>query len=376
MLLQDGLQRRRLLLGRRKKDHLISLFEQIAHLVEQQGQVVAKPGGVALRHREQPLWGKLVAAVRQRLQKDGLKAAQRAPELAWRLCKGGEFAGELLLLQRALDLLFQQSLGFGQPFGAGSLLADQHRGVRQIVEQRGGRLPEQGHQAVFNLSALGQPLHLFVTQRRHHLCRLAPPGFGGLPRLFKPLPEPLQPALRQKLGGGRHKRLGQPLQAALRQGVKGVQRVDLVAEEFDAHGLGRARCEDVDNAAPCRELARALHQIASHIAGLHQPFKQISRRDLLSTGECDAVLRQQIGRQRKLRERVGRGQHNARLFKREQRRDPLVHEFTRGPLHTVERQIDGGIPDALQREPLQLLFHVAAFRFIGAQKQDFPIFGN
>ena len=74
----------------------------------------------------------------------------------------------------------------------------------------------------------------------------------------EPLPDLVGAAGRQQeLGRGQEGDLSHGLDAALVGGVEGAQGVDLVAEQLDPDGQRRRRREDVDDAAPARELAAA-----------------------------------------------------------------------------------------------------------------------
>ena len=173
--------------------------------------------------------------------------------------------------------------------------------------------------------------------------------------------------MRQKLCGRGQEGALAALRAALGQHVKEVERVDYVSEKLHAKGLLHARRKDVDNAAARRELPRPLHQLAARVAGIHKPFEQRFGRNLHAAAQLDAGLRKQGGRQRKLHGRVGRGQHHLRPLYPEQRRNSLVHELARGPLHPVQHQIHCGVADRAHRQPLQLFFQAAAFGVVGAQ---------
>ena len=72
---------------------------------------------------------------------------------------------------------------------------------------------------------------------------------------------------------------------ALVGGMELPDRVDLVAEELDAHRMGCGGREHVEQTAADGELAAVHHQVDAGVRVLHQPGRRLVERQLLADGE-------------------------------------------------------------------------------------------
>ena len=106
---------------------------------------------------------------------------------------------------------------------------------------------------------------------------------------------------------GQQPHLGHRVEAALRVGVEGADRIDLVAEQVDAVGHGRAHREQVDQAAAHRVLA-GRHDLADvAVAGERELRLQRGLVEPLLLLEVEGVAGQEA-RRREAHQR-GRGRH-------------------------------------------------------------------
>ena len=99
-----------------------------------------------------------------------------------------------------------------------------------------------------------------------------------------------------QLGGGRDlDHVGLP-QAALGEGAEPPQRLDLDVEQLDADRALLGRREEVDDAAPHRELAAVLDLLDALVAGGHQVVGQLVEVQQVALGDL-----QPVGAQRRVR---------------------------------------------------------------------------
>ena len=138
----------------------------------------------------------------------------------------------------------------------------------------------------------------------------------------------------------------------------------------------RPRGENIHNSASGRKLSGPLHLHAAFIARLDQMLRQRAGRRRISADKLDTAFPQKGGRERELRRRLGRGQHDLRSVERKQGRKTLLHIFARNPLRFVKRQVHRGIEHCFHRESRKLPLQTATARFIRAQENDFPFYGN
>ena len=82
---------------------------------------------------------------------------------------------------------------------------------------------------------------------------------------------------------------------ALVGGMELPDRVDLVAEELDAHRMGCGGREHVEQTAADGELAAVHHQVDARVRVLHQPGRRLVERQLLADGEDQRLHIAQTG---------------------------------------------------------------------------------
>ena len=90
------------------------------------------------------------------------------------------------------------------------------------------------------------------------------------------------PVLGVELGGGRDLDALRVLQRALREGGEPAQRLDLVAEQLDAHGPLLGRRVDVEDAAAHGELAALDDLLLALVAARDQPLERLVEVELLA----------------------------------------------------------------------------------------------
>ncbi len=86
------------------------------------------------------------------------------------------------------------------------------------------------------------------------------------------------------LGRGLDQTLLERMQRALGERRERAQRLDLVAEELDAHRLAAGRREDVDDAAAHGDLAALLDALDPRVAGEHELLGQLVDARLVAHG--------------------------------------------------------------------------------------------
>ena len=100
--------------------------------------------------------------------------------------------------------------------------------------------------------------------------------------------------------------LGQVAGGALVEDIERPDREDLVAQELDARGLGRAEGEEVQEPAPDGELSHLLHERDALEASLLERGHQGRERPLLALAERQPEPGQAVGHRSSLLERAER----------------------------------------------------------------------
>ncbi len=191
-------------------------------------------------------------------------------------------------LQRAVDLAVQHQLRRG----------------RQVVEEGGRRVEEQG-QVVLDATAGDAVADVLVQARA---CRVAVELFaparaeGGARGLVE-----------RELAAGQQPHLRHRVQAALRVGVEGADGVDLVVEQVDPVGHGRAHGEQVDEPAAHRVFAGRHHLADMLVAGQRQLRLQPGFVEPGLLPEVEGVGGQECGRGHAHQRRGGGQQHEVDL---------------------------------------------------------------
>ena len=149
----------------------------------------------------------------------------------------------------------------------------QHAGRRQIVEQGGGLIEEQG-QVVLDAGRGDAGADIFVDARATRVAfdALAPAPAKRLPRCF----------VDRKFAARQQADFGHRIQPALRVRIEGTDRVELIAEQVEPIGQRRAHREQIDQSAADRKLAWRDHLRHVLIAGEHQLRTQRLRVDRLA----------------------------------------------------------------------------------------------
>ena len=104
--------------------------------------------------------------------------------------------------------------------------------------------------------------------------------------------------------------------APLADGIEGAQRLDLIAEQFNADGTGPVGREEVEDAATPSERAGGLDGISRLPAPRHQPVGKLCRIELASRGEaaCAGLDLTRVGQRRQ--QGLDGGHDDPRLFGR------------------------------------------------------------
>ncbi len=118
-------------------------------------------------------------------------------------------------------------------------------------------------------------------------------------------------------------------QRPLGEGGEGGKPFDLVAEELDPDGLAARGREDVDEAAPDRELTALVDGVGALVAGLRERRDQVVERELLAQPQLHRG-RAAVGRVDPLDQGVGRDGDEAATGERVQRAVALADEVRRG----------------------------------------------
>ena len=134
-----------------------------------------------------------------------------------------------------------------------------------------------------------------------------------------------------------------------------AQRLDLVAEQVDAHGPVLGRREQVEQAAADRELAAVLHLVDAFVAGRHEVG-----RGLVEIHQVPGAQREAVRAQRRVRDLLrqcdgadddDRGML-AGVEQRVERRDPLADEVgRRRQVRLVGDAARGVVADRPRRQP-------------------------
>ena len=293
--------------------HAPALVEPLVQIARQFRDVAHVPGGVAalelqdglefeVRLRAQKgIEGQHAAAVRAG---EGLVPGQKQFGLFGQGFVVFEGGGEVFLkFQRPVLGALAQARG----------LVEDEDGVVQIVDGGGGKAGQYGHKAVRAVKVVSG----FQRGQRGMEIAGEGAGFGGVGALpfltgeFQKILvgdevelalEALLPALAAQRPGamGEHRlervRRAQVFLAgeqrfrggvnadalemgggALGHDVKGAQRVHLVVEELQTHGLGHAHGVDVEYAAAQGALAARLHQRRALVTGRHEAGDELGR---------------------------------------------------------------------------------------------------
>ena len=118
------------------------------------------------------------------------------------------------------------------------------------------------------------------------------------------------------------------MERALREGRECAHRLDLVAEELDPERLAAGRREDVDDAAPHRELAAVVHSLHPLVPGEGERLCQPVDARLESRPQLDR-LGTRLRRRQPLRERPSRGADEPAVRQHVERPRPLAYEVRR-----------------------------------------------
>ena len=141
------------------------------------------------------------------------------------------------------------------------------------------------------------------------------------------------PVLGRQLGGGRDlDRLG-VAQGALGEGGEPAQRLDLVAEQVDAHGAVLGRRVEIDETPANGELPAVLDLLDAFVAGRDEVGRELVEVDQVALGDPHATGAQ-LGVGHLLAQRDGadhddRGLVAGRMDERVQRGDAQAHEVRR-----------------------------------------------
>ncbi len=151
------------------------------------------------------------------------------------------------------------------------ILGHHQRIGRQVVGQTGGRRIRERE---IELRAsephpLGQ-----ARQFALNLFQRRPVAVGEVPRQAR---RSQSRRFGQHLARGNHPHMLHTLQRALRRGIVQAQRVNLVAPEFQPHGVGSLGREDVQDAAAQAEGPRRIHNQRRLVARLHEELRQRPR---------------------------------------------------------------------------------------------------
>ena len=254
-----------------------------------------------------------IPARRQALHLTEGEGAELRRQLALAQCQLRELAREPAVFERGGGVLLQLPQKALQALGdAAGLPRDHNRLRREIVRRRNFLRIDRREHAVapgrhnVPVQALG-----VAAERLHERVRAA---------LFLELRgDALELFRRARVAeGGQHLRRGQqerPLEVAaapLGVQLELTERVDLVVEEFAAHGLLHPRREHIEDAAAHGELAGTFHPVAAGIARVRQlpgerrrvvPAAHLER-------QCGAL--KHLRRDTALRERLGRRHDDGR----------------------------------------------------------------
>ena len=216
-------------------------------------------------------------------------AFERIVERAQRTCAGpldrlSERLGFLVCLTRAVER--PMGIGHHHPGAFGQQLSGRGHLVEQQRRQRFRTFHEQSVRQ--SLEPVGEPVRVL-------LCALERPGAQGV--------------VGDQLSDGRHVDRGDLLGGQLRGRDEFAERLDLIAPELQARGTPGGTGEDVDDAAPHRELAAVLHHVGPRVAEVDEPLGQVVGRELPAGHQLQRRYRAQRGDDALHRGERGRDQH-------------------------------------------------------------------
>ena len=274
-------------------------------------QIAAVARKLLGRHvHEQPrLQTARIGRSQERVEKDRPVAAQTVANILPAAGKFAQLAAQQAGLQQAVEL---HPLLLGEAVGRAAqiaVVAEIDRRIRrQIVRCAGEFRIDQRHIAVGRREAHAALKRLGVLGQRFDE-RLVRRAAAPLPRdqAAQLVGQPLR-ALRmqpgQRLCNGQQHGALRVLHAALADRIKEAHRVDLVAEELDAHRLLMRRGINVDDAATHGELPHALDERAAAVARLRQAEDQLLGRDRRVGCDGQGAGAQQLRRHRAQAERL------------------------------------------------------------------------
>ena len=162
---------------------------------------------------------------------------------------------------------------------------------------------------------------------------------------------------------------------ALGHDVEGAQRVHLVVEELQAHGLGHAHGVDVEYAAAQGALAARLHQRRALVAGLDEAGDELGRLHAHVGRDLDDVLQKALAGHLAAEERFGA--HHQRLClargRRAQRLQAAHGQFAAGR----RRAHKGYVPRRQKRraaaqQGVEVFAHALGGDLVGGHEQKRP----
>ena len=158
------------------------------------------------------------------------------------------------------------------------------------------------------------------------------------------------------------------MQRALGEHRERAQRLDLVPEELDAHGLAAGRREDVDDPAAHGDLAALLDAFDPRVARDHELLGEVFYAGLVPRGQADR-LRPRLGRRQPVGEPERRRADEPSRRVHVERAEPLAHEMRgRLELGLAANPARGEQPDVLvPEEPAGRLGGVTRGRVVGEE---------
>ena len=250
----------------------------------------------------------------------------------------------------------------------------EHQGLRLQIIQQGGRRGVQQRQKFVRASR--------AFSRQKLIRFLGQPLFGP-DRRFPPQPrgKPLYFFRQAPRAGNQHLR-GRG-QSDFLQGVVGpplgfrieiAQGIDLVPPELHPDRRGGVGSKKVQDAAPYRELARALHLLVPLIPGGAEQSLNFFQGRLLSCPQGKPFAPQLVRRDSILQGGVNAGdhhlvipiQHSGHSLK------PLVFIFPGLALGGPEIEIPGGINQGGGAHGRQIIAEPLALALVGGEHQGFP----
>ena len=147
------------------------------------------------------------------------------------------------------------------------------------------------------------------------------------------------------------------LNRALRVGVEAADRLDLIAEQLDAHGRGLGGREHVDEPAAPRRLARLLDERADLVPRADEAHRKLLEGDPVADGDARGARAEVGGPSSGAGHRGGRGDHERRRAAASGTREAIQHveaalrDIGRGVLARVGEARAGGEEDGCVARP-------------------------